>query len=123
MPTTLDNFIAQMEELYDLTGGQEDHIMDSMKLIAKAVEEDGSEVEFRTFRLGACPPVFFRSSYPKSSHRLGQCYRLDYLGARSLPANFAVLGDAMMRTCLKHLTRGDLISSSAQASIPHSDKG
>ena len=87
-----------MEEIYHLSAGVENYIMDSMKLVAKSIEEDGIKVEFRNFRLGMYSFVFFLFSWSHSSHRSGSCYRLDYLGAQSLPTNFAVLGDAMMRT-------------------------
>ncbi|KDQ15502.1 hypothetical protein BOTBODRAFT_293418 [Botryobasidium botryosum FD-172 SS1] len=81
LPATVDDIIQHMDEQYrNAFDGREPEkpVMDSLKMLKVALEEDNTPVQFENFRIG---PAFF----------------IDYTTARSLPANYVALGDAVVR--------------------------
>ena len=93
----MSQFIELVDELYRkaLDGEVEDHIMDTLKMVSKTLDEDGIEAKFITSRMSEYSPSQRTEITLKIA--IDSCFLIDYESAKSLPNNFAALGDAIIR--------------------------
>jgi 2-polyprenyl-6-methoxyphenol hydroxylase-like FAD-dependent oxidoreductase len=78
MPTTLVEYIEQVEEMYQRSSGvPEVDLIQSLRQLAEELSESDTKVQF----IGCRP---------------GQCYYVDYAGG-NIPSNFVAVGDSVMR--------------------------
>ena len=112
-PRSLEEFIQQMDSIWQNASNgaypEEDSsrmaVMDSIRAVEAALDEDGIVPEFKFCKVGKRRHLTGASSVKVRLTYLGPCYKIDYAKA-SRPSNFVAIGDSFLRASSSILVGG-----------------